>query len=114
MRPFFVSIIVAAALAAGSLTFCMKQRGAREEAQRELSARRDARARLDVQARQLQERLAAADAERSRLQSTIEAARQKNAAVSPPAPRRPDAPASEKVLRDALLNNPELQNLRLA
>ncbi|MCX6951620.1 MAG: hypothetical protein NTV51_05485 [Verrucomicrobia bacterium] len=108
MRSKIISVVFAVAVLVGAVRFVLKQHTARTEAEHAATEAEKRRVTLEAEVRQAEQKLAATAAERAQAQAAL-AARPKPVA----APARP-APAPMTALRNALLNDPQLQNLRLA
>lgn len=115
MRSRVIIILVAATLGFGAIRFVAEQHAARRKAEIAAEESEARRAKLDAEVKLAEQKLAAAGSERTRAQAEL-AARPKPSTppVSAATPPAKPAPAPMTALRNALLNDPQLQNLRLS
>lgn len=110
MRSRLLAVVFAVSALIGGIRFVLKHHAARTEAERVATESERRRAALETEVRLAEAKLATAGTERTRVQAEL-AARPKPPALT--ASAKP-APAPMTALRNALLNDPQLQNLRLA
>jgi hypothetical protein len=112
MRTKIIILILALGAAIGGIGFTLKEWARRQEAEQAIAATASRRAEAERVLRETEQRARLASEEQERLVATAAAARRK-AAPAADAPRPNAAPAFGAALREAMLHDPQLQNLQL-
>jgi hypothetical protein len=109
-----ISLVLVAAGALIGFGYALRHRVLRHETEAAAEKTEVRRAQLRSEIRQLEQRVSAAEAEQHRLEADLDASRNRTAVTPKPMPKPKSAPAPASALRDALLNDPRMQNLQLA
>jgi hypothetical protein len=111
MRTRISILVITLVVSAGSLVWLLDQRAKRLDAEHELAGEAERRTQTQAEIRRAEDRVAAAGAERDRAALAANARQSAAAgATHPPVNAAPPVAA----LREAMLHDPELQNLQLA
>jgi hypothetical protein len=112
MRTKIISLILALGAVIWGIQFTLKERARRHESEQAIAASASRRAESERVLREAEQRARVASEEQTRLAAAVAAARQK-AAPAANAPRPNAAPVFGAALREAMLRDPQVQNLQL-